>query len=62
MKKDEKIKALNHVKKFCDFMIDETGTVEFEQTGEECLLMINALIALKETAELFLKKEFLGGK
>ena len=59
MKKEEKNKALEHVKKLCDFMLDETGTIEFEQTGEECIRMINCLVALKQTAELFLKQDFL---
>lgn len=62
MNKKERTKALEQIKQLCDFMIDETGTVKFEQTGEECLLMINALIALKETAQLFLEKECLGVK
>ena len=52
-------KALNQVKQLCDFMLDETDTVKFEQTGEECVQMIKCLDALKQTAEIFLQREVL---
>lgn len=56
----EKEKAvLNCVKQFCDFIMDETGTVEFRQTGEECLDMIHSLTALKLTAEMMLRDKIL---
>lgn len=56
---DEEIKtALNQVKQLCDYMLDDT--VKFEQTGEECLKMIKCLVALRQTAELFLQREVLG--
>lgn len=50
-------KSLNQVKQFCDFIMDETGTVKFEMTGEECFEMINCLISLQLTAEEILKDE-----
>lgn len=40
MNDEERKTALNQIKQLCDFMLDETDTVEFEQTGKECLQMI----------------------
>lgn len=57
---DEEKTALNQVKQLCDYMLDETDTVKFEQTGEECLKMIKCLVALRQTVELFLQREVLG--
>lgn len=62
MNDKQRKKALNQIKQLCDFMLDETDTVKFEQTGEECLQMIECLVALRKVAELFLQREvFLGG-
>lgn len=60
MNDEERKTALNQIKQLCDFMLDETDTVKFEQTGEECLQMIECLVALRETAELFLQREVFG--
>lgn len=60
MNDEERKKALNQVKQLCDVMLDETDTVEFEQTGKECLQMIACLVALREMAELFLQRKVLG--
>lgn len=60
MNDEERKTALNQVKQLCDFMLDETDTVKFEQTGEECLQMIKCLVVLRKTAELFLQREVLG--
>lgn len=53
---EEQIKEeLNRVKQYCDFIMDQTGTVKFEITGEECLCMINSLTYLAEVAQLRLQ-------
>lgn len=53
MNDEERKTALNQVKQLCDFMLDETDTVKFSQTGEECLQMIKCEVDLQQTAELF---------
>lgn len=47
MNKKQKETALNQIKQLCDFMLDETGDVKFEQTEKECSNMIVCLEALK---------------
>ena len=54
---EEEKAVLNHVKQFCDFVMDETGTVEFKQTRAECFKMICGLAALKLAAEKILRDE-----
>ena len=43
-------KALSQIKKLCDFMMDDTGTVEFSTTAKELDCLIDVLAALRETA------------
>ena len=43
-------KALSQIKQLCDFMLDETDTVEFSTTAKELDNMIVALESLRKIA------------
>ena len=45
-------KALSQIKHLCDFMLDDTGTVEFSTTEKELDCLIDVLASLRETALL----------
>ena len=45
-------KALSQIKQMCDFMLDDTGTVEFSTTAKELDCLIDVLASLRETALL----------
>ena len=42
-------KTLSKIKQLCDFMLDDTDTVEFSTTAKELDLLIDVLTALRET-------------
>ena len=43
-------KALSQIKQLCDFMLDDTDTVEFSTTAKELDCMIVVLESLRKTA------------
>ena len=43
-------KALSQIKQLCDFMLDDTCTVEFSTTEKELDCLIDVLASLRETA------------
>ena len=43
-------KALSQIKQLCDFMLDDTDTVEFSTTAKELDCMIDVLESLRKTA------------
>ena len=45
-------KALSQIKQLCDFMLDDTCTVEFSTTEKELDCIIDVLASLRETALL----------
>ena len=45
-------KALSQIKQLCDFMLDDTCTVEFSTTAKELDCIIDVLASLRETALL----------
>ena len=45
-------KALSQIKQLCDFMMDDTCTVEFSTTAKELDCLIDVLASLRETALL----------
>ena len=45
-------KALSQIKQLCDFMLDDTNTVEFSTTAKELDCLIDVLASLRETALL----------
>ena len=45
-------KALSQIKQLCDFMLDDTDTVEFSTTKKELDCLIDVLASLRETALL----------
>ena len=45
-------KALSQIKQLCDFMMDDTCTVEFSTTEKELDCIIDVLASLRETALL----------
>ena len=43
-------KALSQIKQLCDFMLDDTCTVEFSTTAKELDCLIDVLASLREMA------------
>ena len=43
-------KALSQIKQLCDFMLDDTCTVEFSTTAKELDCLIDVLASLRKTA------------
>ena len=43
-------KALSQIKQLCDFMLDDTCTVEFSTTAKELDCIIDVLASLREIA------------
>ena len=43
-------KALSQIKQLCDFILDDTDTVEFSTTAKELDCMIDVLAQLREIA------------